>query len=90
MTAHATAASSAGSARGDASRDLLAKLTDSNRAFASTIERLKSLRRIAGRKPGGYALHETIAAARPALLALPAGANRKIQGLQANVVDSGL
>jgi transcription-repair coupling factor (superfamily II helicase) len=49
--------------------DLLAELTESSRAFASTIERLRSLRRIAGKKPGGYALHETIAAARPALLA---------------------
>ncbi|MGA2759887.1 MAG: transcription-repair coupling factor [Candidatus Cybelea sp.] len=49
--------------------DLLAELTVSSRAFASTVERLRSLRRIAGKKPGGYALHETIAAARPALLA---------------------
>ncbi len=49
--------------------DLLAELTESSRAFASTIERLRSLRRIAGKKPGGYALHETIAAARPVLLA---------------------
>ncbi|HLY03713.1 MAG TPA: transcription-repair coupling factor [Candidatus Cybelea sp.] len=49
--------------------DLLAELTESSRAFASTVERLRSLRRIAGRKPGGYALHETIAAARPALVA---------------------
>jgi transcription-repair coupling factor (superfamily II helicase) len=49
--------------------DLLAELTESSRAFAGTIERLRSLRRIPGKKPGGYALHETIAAARPALLA---------------------
>ncbi|MGA8797324.1 MAG: transcription-repair coupling factor [Candidatus Cybelea sp.] len=69
MTAHLTVASPAQSAGGDAAKDLLAKLTESNRAFASTLERLKSLRRIAGKKPGGYALHETIAAARPALLA---------------------
>jgi len=69
MTAHLTAASPVDSAGGDAAKDLLAKLTESNRAFASTLERLKSLRRIAGKKPGGYALHETIAAARPALLA---------------------
>ena len=69
MTAHLTAASPVDSTGGDAAKDLLAKLTESNRAFASTLERLKSLRRIAGKKPGGYALHETIAAARPALLA---------------------
>jgi transcription-repair coupling factor (superfamily II helicase) len=49
--------------------ELLAELTESSRAFASTIERLRALRRITGKKPGGYALHETIAAARPALLA---------------------
>ena len=69
MTAHLTVAAPAQSAGGDAAKDLLAKLTESNRAFASTLERLKSLRRIAGKKPGGYAMHETIAAARPALLA---------------------
>ena len=35
----------------------------------ATVERLRSLRRLGGRKPGGCALHETIAAARPAMLA---------------------
>ena len=38
-------------------------------SWQSTIERLRALRRLPGRKPGAYALHETIAAARPALLA---------------------
>ena len=48
--------------------DLLASLTESSRAWQSTVERLRPLRKLAGRKPGAYALHETIAAARPALL----------------------
>jgi transcription-repair coupling factor (superfamily II helicase) len=49
--------------------EFLASLTQSSRAFASAVERIRSLRAIAGKKPGGYALHETIPAARPALLA---------------------
>ncbi len=49
--------------------ELLAAATESNRAWEGTVERLRSLRRLGGRKPGACALHETIAAARPALLA---------------------
>ncbi len=48
---------------------LLATLVESSRPWQSTLERLRALRRLPGRKPGAYALHETIAAARPALLA---------------------
>jgi transcription-repair coupling factor (superfamily II helicase) len=65
--------------------DLLAELAESSRAFASTIERLRSLRRIAGKKPGGYALHETIAAARPALLA---ALHRELGGCQLVVLPT--
>src|SRR5579871_856006 len=43
---------------------------ESSRAWQSTVERLRSLRRLEGRKPGGYALHETIASARSPLYAL--------------------
>ncbi len=50
-------------------RELLARLIESSRPWQSTVERLSALRRLPGRKPGAYALHETIAAARPALLA---------------------
>jgi transcription-repair coupling factor (superfamily II helicase) len=50
------------------SAELLDALAQPNRAWENTIERLRSLRH-GERKPGGYALHETIAAARPALLA---------------------
>jgi transcription-repair coupling factor (superfamily II helicase) len=49
--------------------ELLAAVTESNRAWESAVERLRALRRLPGRKPGAYALHETIAAARPAMLA---------------------
>ncbi|HZY95944.1 MAG TPA: transcription-repair coupling factor [Candidatus Cybelea sp.] len=48
--------------------DLLASLTEPSRAWQSTVERLRALRKL-GHKPGCYALHETIAAARPALIA---------------------
>jgi transcription-repair coupling factor (superfamily II helicase) len=40
-----------------------------SRPWQSAIERLRSLRGLPGRKPGVCAVHETIAAARPALLA---------------------
>jgi transcription-repair coupling factor (superfamily II helicase) len=50
-------------------RDVLAAITDSSRAWQSLVERLHSLRRLEGRKPGAYAMHETNAVARPALLA---------------------
>jgi transcription-repair coupling factor (superfamily II helicase) len=49
--------------------DLLSTLTESSRPWRSVLERLRSLRRLPGRKPGACALHETIAAARPALVA---------------------
>jgi transcription-repair coupling factor (superfamily II helicase) len=49
--------------------ELLAALADSSRSWQNTVERMRALRRLPGRKPGSYALHETIAAARPALIA---------------------
>jgi transcription-repair coupling factor (superfamily II helicase) len=48
--------------------DLLARLGGST-AWQNAIERMRSLRALPGHKPGVCALHETIAAARPALLA---------------------
>jgi transcription-repair coupling factor (superfamily II helicase) len=48
---------------------LLAMLTEPGRPWQRAIERLQALRRLDGRKPGGYAVHETTAAARPALIA---------------------
>src|SRR5579863_10424675 len=48
--------------------DLLAVL-DGSRAWRNTLERLRALRALPGDKPGAYALHETIGAVRPALLA---------------------
>jgi transcription-repair coupling factor (superfamily II helicase) len=48
---------------------LLAALTEPSRPWQNAVERLRSLRRLPGLKPGAYALHETIAAARPALVA---------------------
>jgi transcription-repair coupling factor (superfamily II helicase) len=48
---------------------LLAALTEPSRAWHGTIERLRALRGLPERKPGLVALHETIAAARPALFA---------------------
>jgi transcription-repair coupling factor (superfamily II helicase) len=47
---------------------LLAELA-SSRAWESAIERLRSLRRLTGPKPGAYAVHETTAPARPPLVA---------------------
>src|SRR5581483_10059695 len=58
--------SSAAHTRAD---ELLGALTESSRAWQGTAERLRSLRRLPGHKPGVCALHETVAAARPALLA---------------------
>jgi transcription-repair coupling factor (superfamily II helicase) len=48
---------------------LLRELAESSRGLASAIDRIRALRALCGRKPGAYALHETVAAARPALLA---------------------
>jgi transcription-repair coupling factor (superfamily II helicase) len=48
---------------------LVATLMQSSRALAATVERLRALRALPGRKPGAYALHETIGAARPILYA---------------------
>ncbi|MGC1379693.1 MAG: transcription-repair coupling factor [Candidatus Baltobacteraceae bacterium] len=48
---------------------LLDAITESNRPWQSLLERLRALRGVAGRKPGVCALHETIAAVRPALYA---------------------
>jgi transcription-repair coupling factor (superfamily II helicase) len=48
---------------------LLDRLVESSRVWQQTLEKLRALRSLPGRKPGGYALHETIASARPALLA---------------------
>src|SRR5271169_1675443 len=55
-------------AAGGNAATLLATLTESSRAWQSTVERLRTLRRLPA-KPGGCVLHETIAAARPALVA---------------------
>jgi transcription-repair coupling factor (superfamily II helicase) len=55
--------------RSAAAADLLASLIDSSRPWREMVERVQSLQRLEGRKPGAYALHETIPAARPALLA---------------------
>jgi transcription-repair coupling factor (superfamily II helicase) len=49
--------------------ELLASLTEPSRGWQRTIEKLRALRALSGRKPGLCALHETIAAARPALIA---------------------
>jgi transcription-repair coupling factor (superfamily II helicase) len=48
--------------------DLLDSI-ESSRAWQGVLERVRALRRLPGRKPGGYALHETIAAARSPLYA---------------------
>jgi transcription-repair coupling factor (superfamily II helicase) len=53
--------------------ELLASVSGA-RAWQNTIERLRALRLVPGRKPGIYALHETIGAARPAFLAAAAHA----------------
>ncbi|HVR46349.1 MAG TPA: transcription-repair coupling factor [Candidatus Binatia bacterium] len=47
--------------------DLLAIL-DGSRTWQTVLERTRALRALPGGKPGAYALHETIGAARPALL----------------------
>ncbi|HEY4433029.1 MAG TPA: hypothetical protein VGM99_01395, partial [Candidatus Cybelea sp.] len=57
----------------------------SSRAWASLVDRLAALRRLEGRKPGGYSLHETIAAARPALIA---ALHRELGGTQLVVVPT--
>ncbi|MBV9332634.1 MAG: transcription-repair coupling factor [Candidatus Eremiobacteraeota bacterium] len=48
--------------------DLLLDAIESNHAWQGVLERMRALRRLE-RKPGGYALHETIAAARAPLYA---------------------
>ena len=64
-----TAETIAGSAVAGSPDSLLAALTESSRSWRAAVERLRALRALHGRKPGVCALHETIAAARPALLA---------------------
>src|SRR5579862_4358715 len=49
-------------------RDLLDAI-ESSRPWQGVLERMRALRRLPDRKPGGYALHETIAAARSPLYA---------------------
>jgi transcription-repair coupling factor (superfamily II helicase) len=49
--------------------DLLALLEGSSRAWPRAVEWLRSVRSVPGSKPGICSVHETIAAARPALLA---------------------
>ncbi|MFZ1018334.1 MAG: transcription-repair coupling factor [Candidatus Cybelea sp.] len=66
-------------------RDLLGSLRTSSRAWNSLLERLAALRRLEGRKPGAYALHETIAAARPALIA---ALHKELGGTQFVVVPT--
>jgi transcription-repair coupling factor (superfamily II helicase) len=68
MTVETTVAVPSQSSPGDAA-ELIRSLLASSRALSGTIERMRTLRRLAGRKPGGYALHETIAAARPSIFA---------------------
>src|SRR5579883_3406660 len=48
---------------------LLASLRERSRPWQQAVERLRALAQLPGVKPGGYAVYETIAAARPALLA---------------------
>ena len=48
---------------------LVRALRSESRPLAAVAERLEALRALPGRKPGGYALSETVSAARPALLA---------------------
>ena len=56
-------------ARADArADDFLATLAES-RSWRAAVERVRALRAVPGRKPGVCALHETIAAARPAIYA---------------------
>ncbi len=62
------AASPSDSTQSNAASKLLAAIA-SSRSWQSVLERLHSLRRLGGRKPGAYALHETIAPARPPLVA---------------------
>ncbi|HEY6327256.1 MAG TPA: hypothetical protein VIW73_12165, partial [Candidatus Cybelea sp.] len=52
---------------GTSAGDLLAIL-DGSRPWQHALERMRALRALPGGKPGAYALHETIGAARPALL----------------------
>ncbi|HVA34412.1 MAG TPA: hypothetical protein VNG31_09705, partial [Candidatus Baltobacteraceae bacterium] len=47
----------------------VAHLASASHGLSGTIERLRSLRALPAPKPGAYALHETIAAARPATIA---------------------
>jgi transcription-repair coupling factor (superfamily II helicase) len=56
-------------ATGGGAASLLAALSESSRAWQTAVERLRSLRGLPGRKPGAYTLHETIAPARPPLVA---------------------
>src|SRR5579862_6981963 len=55
-------------ARGDGAEHLL-DIVDASRPWQSVLERMRALRRLPAPKPGGYSLHETIAAARPPLYA---------------------
>jgi len=48
---------------------LLQTITESSRPLHGIADKLTSLRELPGPKPGAYALHETIAAARPAIFA---------------------
>ncbi len=57
---------------GTSAGHLLAAL-EGSRTWQSTLERIRALRALPGGKPGAYALHETIGAARPALLGALAG-----------------
>ncbi len=52
---------------GTSAGDLLA-IVHGSRPWQHALERLRALRGLPGDKPGAYALHETIAAARPALV----------------------
>ena len=58
-----------GRAHGPLHDAIVRHLAASSRALSEAIARLRELRALPGQKPGSYALHETAAAARPALLA---------------------
>lgn len=49
--------------------DALLRELATSRTLSGLVERLRELRALPSGKPGGYALHETVGAARPALLA---------------------
>ncbi|MBV8117326.1 MAG: hypothetical protein JOZ01_05075, partial [Candidatus Eremiobacteraeota bacterium] len=68
-TTYLTQTGSIPSARRGLHDALIHEIATASRPFAATVERLRALRGLPGSKPGCYALTETNASARPALLA---------------------